>query len=107
MVSCSAQSMGLDLIDWKGYIQTWHYDDEPAKISVVRKQVSHGPGFSREHEIVELHNSTGQRRDPSSRERSHSNRPANTERRDIVLADKGMLGSQGCCLCPTDSCRSP
>ncbi|CAD6565166.1 MAG: hypothetical protein ASARMPREDX12_005726 [Alectoria sarmentosa] len=81
--------MNMGIRQGDGYIQTWHYDDEPAKISVVRKQVSHGPGFSREHEIVELHNSTGQRRDPSSRERSHSNRPANTERRDIVLADKG------------------
>ena len=102
-VSSKAQSMGLDLTDCKGYIQTWRErrpgrgyldpKDAPAEIFVERekRQVHRSPGIFREQRIVELDNSPRQHRDRSPSQPRPS-RSANPQRRQMVLARKGMLG---------------
>ncbi|KAL9136442.1 MAG: hypothetical protein Q9175_002354 [Cornicularia normoerica] len=84
----------------EGYVQTWYQrpfprqqypgsKNAPVDISVVRKHVSHGPGFSRERRIVELDHSQTRGRDLSPKQPRHPSRSANSSRRELVLANKG------------------
>ena len=96
--------MSPDLTDRKGYVQTWHDrpfarqqylnpKDTPAEIIVDRERISRGPGFSREHRIVEIDDLPRRRRDSSPRQPRSPSRSANPQRREVVVANKGILGS--------------
>lgn len=78
------------VVENDGYVQTWDHRDTPAEITIERdrKQVYRGPGISREHRIIELHDSLGRSRDRSPRPSRRSSRSANTPRREMELAHK-------------------
>lgn len=84
----------------EGYVQTWHDrpfgrqqylnpKDTPAEIIVDRERISRGPGFSREHRIVEIDDLPRRRRNSSPRQPRSPSRSANPQRREVVVANKG------------------
>ena len=93
------------LTDRKEYARTWYPQmDMPADLTVEREHVSRGPGFLREHRVVELHES---RRSPSPREARRLSRSANPQRREMVLSKKGVPGSHPFFLSPSDPFSPP
>ena len=101
MVSFTDYFLCPVLTTFKGYVRTMYHNlpspqqyldpkDAPADITVERRHLSRGPGFSKEHRIVELHKPRG-RRDLSPIEHHRSSRSANPQRREMALAQKGII----------------